>query len=62
LLVDEVSSTYNLEKRIFSQLNEDEDNEYKVFLLSVNQRNSTINKYDHYIQALYIDYKIEVLN
>jgi hypothetical protein len=62
LLVDKVSSTYNLEKRIFSQLNKDEDNEYEVFLLLANQRNSTINKYNHYIQALYINYKIKVLD
>jgi hypothetical protein len=62
LLVDKVLSTYNPEKRIFSQLNEDEDNEYEVFLSSVNQRNSAINEYDHYIQALCIDYKIEVLD
>jgi hypothetical protein len=62
LLVDEVLSTYNLEKRIFSQLNEDEDNEYEVFLSSVNQRNSAINEYDHYIKALCINYKIEVLD
>jgi hypothetical protein len=62
LLADEVLSTYNLEKRIFSQLNEDEDNEYEVFLSLVNRRNSAINKYDYYIQALCINYKIKVLN
>jgi hypothetical protein len=62
LLADKVLSTYNSEKRIFSQLNEDEDNEYEVFLSLVNQRNSTINEYNHYIQALCINYKIEVLD
>jgi hypothetical protein len=62
LLADEVSSTYNPEKWIFSQLNEDEDNKYEVFLSSANQRNSAINEYNYYIQALYIDYKIEVLD
>jgi hypothetical protein len=47
---------------MFSQLNKDEDNKYEVFLLLANRRNSAINEYNHYIQALYIDYKIEVLD
>jgi hypothetical protein len=62
LLVDKVLSTYNSEKWIFSQLNKDEDNKYEVFFSLVNQWNSTINKYNYYIQALYIDYKIKVLD
>lgn len=62
LPADEAPSTYNPEKRTFSQLNEDEDNEYEVFLSSANRRNSAINEYDHYIQAPCVDYKIEVLD
>ena len=44
-----------------AQLNDEDDNEYEDFLISLNPA-STTNEYDRYIQAPPINYKIQVLD
>ena len=48
-------------KWIFNEFNDEDNNEYEEFLLSLNPT-SIINEYDRYIQVLSINYKISILD
>ena len=55
------SFTHTSIKQIFNQFNDENDNEYKDFLISLNSI-STTNEYHRCIQTSSINYKIQVID